>query len=417
MARNASRENKPSLVTTSAPAKILGFALIPPFLVAVIATWATITDSWHWLRVRHAFGVVYADLRQVTATADCIMTDASWSMESPTCDAFGRGYNYPSLWARAFAALGLGEARTVWVAVVMMAVFSVCIFIVSLLSAWLVRPLVPLACVTVAAVAPPTWLALERGNVDVFVFTLVVIGALLFVLRKSWLSAILLAIASVSKIFPLGAALILVRDRKQRPRNVVIFVSFVATGTFLTFSEFRLINQRTPQPTAMSFGASSLFQGIWNRLDAPFGDWAPRLLGVVLFAALTLALARSVASLPRVKESFSSAVDYIARDRISATLVLSGGGPLLFAFLLGTNFDYRLIFAIPLIGGMARAGALAAFPVRLLVVALVLQSWLTYPTPIWIQRVSDLLWVLLAPCVAYMLLRVTSSSAHHRANK
>ncbi len=405
------------LIRARVSLRTLALALIPSSLVAFIATWATINDSWHWLRVYHAYGAIFADLRQVTATADCVLSDAAWSMASATCDPFGRDYNYPSVWARGFAMLGLGEAKTEQVAILMIGAFIAAVFAISLLSVWLVRPLVPIMCVAVAAVAPPTWLALERGNIDIVVFAAVVLGALLSLLQISWLSAILLAIASVAKIFPVGAALILLRQRRQHPRSLWLFLALVTGGFALIVSELPLISQRTPQPTEAAFGSSIFFQYLWNHLDLPFASLAPRLLGVVLFAGVLLALMILVARFSRVKVSVAETVEAVARDRISATLVLSGGGPLICAYLLGTNFDYRLVFAIPLVAGLARAATRTRVPTSLLLTALISQLWFTYPTPIWIQRFSDLLWVVLAPFVALVLLRVMRSPSHTGANR
>jgi len=396
---------------------MLALALVPASLVVFIATWATINDSWHWLRVYHAFGAIYADLRQVTATADCVLSDAAWSVTSATCDPFGRPYNYPSFWARGFAVLGLGEDQTEQVAILMIGAFIAAVFAVSLLGVWLVRPLVPIVCVTAAAVAPPTWLALERGNIDIVVFAAVVFGALLSLLRRSWLSAIVFAIASIAKIFPAGAALILLRDRRQHPRSVWLFLALVTSGFALIVSELPLISQRTPQPTGAAFGSSIFFLGVWNRLGFPFVSLAPRLLGVILFAGVLLVLVLLAARFSGVKFAVAETVEGISRDRISATLVLSGGGPLICAYLLGANFDYRLVFAIPLVAGLARAAKHTRVPASLLLPALIAQLWLTYPTPIWIQRFSDLVWIVLAPFLALVLLRVTRSPSHSGANR
>ena len=395
--------------------KTAGLALIPSSLVFLIATWATITDSWHWLQVYHAFGATYADLRQVTATADCILSDASWSIASATCDPFGRGYNYPSLWARGFAVLGLGEAQTEAVAVAMVIVFALVVFVVSLLSTYLVRPFVPIVSVTTAAVAPPTWLALERGNIDVFVFAAVVAGALLSLLHKSGLSAILFAIASVLKIYPLGAVLVLLRDRRRHPWSVGIFLALTTVGFALIVRELLLISERTPQPIASAFGAPVLLKTGWLRMDLPAGSLIPQLLGALIFVGVLLLLMGLAARIKGISESVATAVQAISRDRISTTLVLSGGGPLILSYILSANFDYRLIFAIPLVAGLARVAVQEINVIRVLLLALVIQLWLTYVTPILVQRLSDLLWMVLAPCVAFLLVRIMGTNLRAEA--
>lgn len=383
-------------------------ALLPALLVGVVSTWAAINDSWHWLRVRHAFGSTYADLRQVTATASCIARNPDWSMASATCDPFGRSFNYPSFWARGFATLGLDEGSTRAIAWTFLALFVSAIFVISLLSIWSVRPRLPLAGVVLAACAPPTWLALERGNIDVVVFAIVVWAALASLLDRRSISAVLLAIATLAKLFPVGAALIPLRDRRQDPRSLWIFAGLTVLGIAFMVNELPLINQRTPQPTGAAFGAALLFQVALNRLDSPFPSLAPRVLGVLLFATVLLTYRAMLrVRLPRIDRSITDAVDDITRDRISSTLVLAGGGPLIVAYLAGTNFDYRLIFAIPLVAGLCRRQTPRVDPCNLLMGAVLLQMWLSYPMPVPIQLVSDLMWVVVAPAVGLLLLRLT----------
>ncbi len=388
-------------------------AVVPALLVGLVATWAALTDSWNLLGVTHAFGATYADLRQVTATAGCITSDPTWSMKSMTCDPFGRGYNYPSLWAHGFAILGIDESSTELVALVFIGFFVGAILLVSLLSTWSVQPSVPLLSVSAAALAPPTWLALERGNIDLLVFVTVTLTALASILHRGLLPPTLLAIASVLKIFPAGAALILLRDRKHHPRSLWVFIGLMAVGSAFVVKEVPLIGQRTPQPTGAAFGASLLFQIMWNRLGLPESSVIPRLLGVLAFACMFLFVVVLVTRLPKAEQSISQAINGISRDRIASTLVLVGGGSFIFAYLLGTNYDYRLMFMILLVAGLARSARHALSPTFLLMSAIIVQLWLGFPMPVpyWLQIFSDFIWFGLAPVVGFLILRLSSGSA------
>lgn len=380
-------------------------ASLPALLVGMIAIWAVVNDSWKWLRVTHAFGSTYADLRQVTATASCIIADPSWTMESATCDPFGRAYNYPSLWARGFAALGLGTGSTEAIAEAFIALFVAALFVISLLSMWPSRRGLPVLGVALAAVAPPTWLALERGNIDVLVFVVVVLAILASIRDKRSASAVLLAVGGLAKIFPAGAGLILLRDREEHPRAFLLFVGLMAFGSAFVVAELPLINRRTPQPTDAAYGAALLFQSAWKHVNLLNWSVAPRLLGIVLFAIVLLAYVALLRFRPsRSTRAITDAIESLARDRIALTLVLAGGGPLIVSYLVGTNFDYRLIFGIPLVAGLGRIGIRGVGPAVLLMGSVIMQMWLTYPVPTSIQQVSDFAWVFVAPAIGLVML-------------
>ena len=44
-------------------------------------------------------------------------------------------------------------------------------------------------------------------------------------------------------------------------------------------------------------------------------------------------------------------------------------------------------------------------------VVILIQLWLTYQMPMWIQRASDLVWLALAPAIGLLVLRVALTRA------
>lgn len=396
----------------------IALALIPTAMVGITATWATITDSWDFLGVPPGADRI-ADLRVITVTAICVRNDPNWSLASISCNPLGAthydypaNYNYPSIWVRTFAALGLTPSSTQAVALLIIALFTSAVFIVSFLSVRGTQPTVTLSALCLALASPPIRLGLERGNIDLIAFTIVVLAGLASIQRRGTLAAILLAVASVAKFFPAGASLLLIRDRKRRP--LWVFSAVAIAGLAMEASELTLIGQRTPQPIGAAFGASLFFQAAWNRFNLPYASIAPRLLGALAFFAVlaTLyALWLQPAGSGRIQRSTSELVDAFRTDRTAATLVLMGGGPLITSYLLGTNYDYRLVFAIPLVAGLSRLALSRSSLARGLMVVTLIQLWLTYRMPMWIQLASDLVWLALAPAIGLLVLRVALTRA------
>lgn len=393
--------------------KILSPALLPPALLAAIATWATWTDSLHHLLNGQGMFPVYADLRSVTATAECIIRDPSWTITSPTCDPFGREYNYPSFWAQSFALLRLDVSRTEEVAMLMMGLFILAFAIICFLVIGPSRRGFLLFSVSASAIAPPTWLAIERANIDLFIFVLMTFGALLWLRRRSLLSALVLAIASILKIFPVGSYLLFYQARDRHPYAPWLFLAVGIPGLLYLLPEVSSISRRTPQVPVNSFGAPLLFEGAAEALKLEWGAHAPRLLGVFLFVAIGAIFIFAESHRSRVAELMTTTVNDIAVDRVASVLILTFGGSFITAYVLGTNFDYRLVFAIPIVAGLARSSASGRSLGRGLAGAFVVQMWLTYPAPIWIEVASDLAWVALGPIFALIVFRVSCKMHSH----
>lgn len=385
-------------------------SLLPSVLVAAIATWAIWTNSLHRLLNGRGMFPVYADLRSVTATADCILTDPSWSVASPTCDPFGREYNYPSFWAKSFALVRLGESRTEEIAVLMAGLLVLAFAIICLLTTPRAKPGFAIFVSTASLLAPPTWLAIERANIDILIFVILTIGVLLFLRGHIVVSAIVLGVDSVLKIFPIGAFLLFLSHRRKHPFPALLFLAIAGLGFAFLLPQFSTISSRTPQSPGNSFGAPLLFVGASEVFGLEVGTYVPRVLGLtVVITAVTIFFAAEY-KIPKLSKLTTDTVSSIASDRIALALILPFGGSFAAAYLSGTNFDYRLIFLVPVAVGLAHACSFSGRLGRVLATTFALQSWLTFPTPVWVQVASDIAWTAIFPIFLLLLLRVTGET-------
>jgi hypothetical protein len=317
-------------------------------------------------------------------------------MESPNCLP-GVAYNYPSLWARGFATLGITEESTETIGLFMIALFCMAVLAICALAVAGLDSNLPLVPMAAAALSPPVLLVLERGNIDIIVFVLVVAAVSASTMGRGCTAALLFAMSTALKLFPLGGGLTLIKTHGLRV--AALFVGLSSLGLMAIAPDLPLIARRTPQEEGASFGAPVIFLLVIRKSGLSAPDYAARILGVAAFILVFVALAalrRRLALAPHM----DSLVKAMATDRAATSAILSGFGCFLMAYLIGTNWDYRLIFLIPPVAGLARL-ALSKNPVAIgSLVVLVVQMWLSYPAPGPVEYLSDALWLVLAPLLA-----------------
>lgn len=356
-----------------------------------------LTDNWQLLRVPQAFDSRFVDLQYLTASAECYRNDASWSLSSITCDPFGRPNNYPSPWVWLFGTLGVTYQNTESIAIGYIALFALAVGVVSYFAVkgsnkpWLIG--VP---VWIAAFAPPTWLMLERGSNEVVIFSLVVCAMLAHLSSHPLLTSVTLVVGTVLKFFPAGAALSLLRNWPKGKWGLILFVGGTLLGLLLISGEIQLIAERTPQPTEAAFGASIFFRMV--------GVPSARVFGVLLVFVVAMGLVVVLSSrlFPKFRQDFTKATRAANKDPVAAALLVFGGGPLIAAFILGTNYDYRFIYAIPLVGGLMRIGDSTV--ARLLSAFMVVAAIGTYPAPDAMEFAVDLALLVVLPVIGWLVL-------------
>jgi hypothetical protein len=207
----------------------------------------------------------------------------------------------------------------------------------------------------------------ERGNVDIVLFALLVAALALF--RGSRAARIasyaLLLLTAMLKLFPVFAWGVLVRQ----PRRAAV-ASMLALGTAFavylaaTADTLREIERVAPQEVGLSYGADVVF----DSLEAGAGfTWAALLAGVVAIAVLA-----------HRRPAWNGGDGGFAADAFVA-----GAGIFVASFALWQNFDYRLIFvllALPQLTIWAADRAPGPVPApRLMLASLVASLWLSLP--------------------------------------
>ena len=217
------------------------------------------------------FRYPFLDWEYIGAGAKCWLRGVDVYLNDP-CDVLNRPHGYSPLWLRAtFIPTGqlwtniLGAGIDLW--------FFLSLFMALKPINWREVIIFVLACTSSMVI-----FALERANVDVILFSMVVTAGLLSTgpVLNRLLSYALLLFAGLLKFYPLIA---LVTALRERPR-ISISIALISIATVLLFfvdyrDELAAMSRNVPAGGAESgpFGAKNLPQG----LAAMLGQFVPHL--------------------------------------------------------------------------------------------------------------------------------------------
>jgi hypothetical protein len=288
------------------------------------------------------------------------------------CDPLDRPANYPTIWLLP-SHLGLGQSSTAPFAVAMAILFFVAALVVIPQAAGVLEG----GAYGLALCSPSVMLGVERGNVDLLVFV-VVVASILLLRRHGRITTAgpsVLLFAAILKLFPILASVVIVRFRERRAwllfgAVITVFVVY-ALATLDTIREIRRV---VPQTSLYSYGIK------------PFGNWAHNLfstyglhLAGAAFDWLLIVTAAVVALVARPhlqKRHGGDDSPSVLRDVDFFT-----AGVLIYVgtFFLFQNFEYRLVFlllAMPQLFRWMRAGSALGIGALLL---MLLTLWLGAP--------------------------------------
>lgn len=305
---------------------------------------------WRFLIGDFAMSPVFADLRQVTSAAECLAKDSEWDLFAQTCDPFGRPYNYSTFLPRVLALLGLGIQQTGILGVGLVSLFvMVLLFALKTVSSyrWGYREhmLFLLVCGS-----PPILLLIERGNSDLLVFTMTLGVALLLITNVGWNRVVAVALVLISvaiKFFPIGVVAVFANSNRRSKWIVIsVAISGIAVA-WLAIDEWNRARLATPGPLAGGFGVTLPLQWAARLLGLNLNPTTVSVLSVFTFGLLVLLASRYLefSSRPAAREA-QGFVEFARRDVRARVLTLAGVSPLLVVYLLGSSFDYRLVFLI-----------------------------------------------------------------------
>jgi hypothetical protein len=323
-------------------------APIAAFLIlALILFWGSWREhdlfrAWAWLGVpaMPPPRLPFADTISVTHSIDCLRAGFD-PYVTGRCDPWGRLFNYPPVWLQ-LARLPISGAST-WSLGVCLAALTCFASIVAFKTSSPQGFIV----IVLALLSPSFVFGIERGNVDTLLFSMLVLG--LFWTRKRrpstkrYLRTAMIVVLSILKIYPVAAAVLFLNQRKGG--WFWLFGICVSAGIAVACSSsdrLTSILDNTPLTSFYSFGAAPLFLDLRGISDYQIDAAVLRLLasGLALVVGVGFFGAAAASArcggvrwpLPTLSQDFND------------ELCLACLGIFCFTFLLGSNFNYRLIF-------------------------------------------------------------------------
>jgi hypothetical protein len=295
-------------------------------------------DLWRFLGVKSA-PTLFFDARNVAAAADCWAQGYDPLVENP-CDPAHRVMVYPRVWVLLHY-VGVTQDRTILFGSVLVAAFLGSLLL--LVGRLTVRDGVLTA---IAIVSPAVMLSVERGNVDLLLFAVLVGAAFAWRARARvtpLVAPALILAAAVAKFYAILALPALAFSVERRSRWIVAATGVAMLGYLaLIRDDLRRVLSAPEGGLLYSYGARILIGDIYHRFEP--GTWA--------YGSL---LAQAIAVLPLI--AVTVAVWVWAHRRFGPTtpeglsdvrMIAFHFGALIYlgTFALRKNGDYRLVFVL-----------------------------------------------------------------------
>jgi hypothetical protein len=281
----------------------------------------------------------FFDLRSVTSGWDCARQDLGTWPDNP-CDPWQRPENYPRIWIAA-SVFGLGQDDSYVIGVLIAVVF----FVTAVLVLPRDAPIAVALAYGFALCSPAVMLGVERGNVDLTLFSMVAAAGL--VMRRppygAPLASALILVAAILKLSPIAAVGMLTGlPRRVAAVCVSTVVAIFTLYAITTYEDIRTINRVLPQDDEYAYGVH--ITGNWlGHLAGTGRMWDAALVVPSIVAALVLRRRVSV----RLAMSSSRELDFFC----------AGAGIYIATFALVRSADYRLVFLLLTVPQLVRWAA------------------------------------------------------------
>ena len=193
--------------------------------------------------------------------------------------------------------------------------------------------------VILAAFSASSILALERGNTDLLIFSLVFIAC---IQKKFFLSLLILVTASILKLFPIFSFVINFENKKK----VFLSILGILLVFFILLSDLKYFfyNTHSTFNTGLTFGIRPIILGFFKSLErVGLNNIEMNNLYFIIGYFFILFFSLLLFLFFLIKNKKKKSVDFI---NLKNRLFLAGSSIYCCSFIFFSSFDYRLIFLI-----------------------------------------------------------------------
>lgn len=286
---------------------------------------------------------LFTDTRTVTDSIDCVLAGKDPYVVT-TFDPWRRVYNYPPIWLE-LRHLGITSRSSNLIGTMMAFATAATLLFLFNAQTW-----ISAALIFFAVISPAVLFAVERGNIDQIIFFLLVFGLVLIdrqhESRRPFLKGLLIVLLTVLKIYPVAAVAIFVRNRKGILAATLTAVLSLTALLLTAGQRLAAIFENTPRDSLMTFGAIPFFLSINSPTFHRLVPMIQTHYNGASFGAILLGVPAMLAgaALGGRLDRFLPPID---RQSARGTIAIAGLAIFCFTFILGSNYDYRLIFLLP----------------------------------------------------------------------
>jgi len=190
-------------------------------------------------------------------------------------------------------------------------------------------------------VSPPLWLGFERGNADLLICFLVLSSAYLASLNKSLFAIWVLIISSLIKFYTFPLLLFVLWKHRPKVNKFLLSIGLLALS-FVMFTDIQA--QNLQQPGSFAFGSPIVafwINALSSNLNLGIKEITPhvgQLIGILLVIIISIFFFKT--------KFISNQVLALTVGDLQRNCFTYFGVVFVTCFLLGMNYDYRLIFSL-----------------------------------------------------------------------
>jgi hypothetical protein len=299
------------------------------FTVAFKGGWLS---TWRGLRLPSAVPH-FVDLYSIPAAVETMHSGGDPLIANPA-DPKHRPMNYPRIWLYLFSAARITTSNISIVALIFCGLYLSCMSYLIVQA----KRTVDVVILLIATVSLAPLLAMERGNNDMFVFTIAFLGC---VATNQYLKSGAFGIGALLKIYPMAAMMLDTLRRPAKRRQVAMLLTGIVIVLFaLQWHDLLLIGQNTPISRWTSYGVISL------REEILFGglQW-----GILVGLGWIIVLECWIAGALAIGRGWKNPWDMSGPDvnPMYLEMFTAFGAMYVFTYAIGSNSGYRLILLLP----------------------------------------------------------------------
>jgi hypothetical protein len=371
------------------------FFLTSIFFLAI--SFLLYTSNWKILQYWGiAGGDRFIDLGSVLSSADCFSNIGFKIYDYPIGHACA--YNYGSFLMQTLNLLQLGSGSKIIIGIFF--IFAICAIFSITASITGKKYLLDYAYLALLLFSPPILLLMERGNLDSLILIMTFLIAVLVSSNKNTLAILISFVGALYKFYPLILVPLLTLDVKKWLLRV-----FYAVLSVLVVIQIFYDIQRGPgfiNTSYASFGAP-IFGLYLTYVGVGLSYTSCVILGWVISLIATIMMYlfyRRTGPLIQTEKVISF------KNSTQENFYLIFISLHIFCFLLGMNFDYRLIFLVIANLFLVYGANLNKSDKRMLRIIQLLSLWLSYNQSVYIQPIGDVLILLLSSYNFLVLLQI-----------